>query len=539
MNPKNKLLGTNPNESTPLSRAIFFITIGVAFYMLDRFSLFCLDDYMYAYKFGTYEPIKTLKDIFKSQSVHYMQFNGRFLVHCVVQLFCAILDIEWFRLFNAILFVIFNGLLARYIFTTWRISIRLYVLISGVIWLFIPRIGYTILGNIACCVNYLWVGVAALAFIILWQKICQVDKQHSVIVNVGLGIVGVIIGSLQESFSIPIAGALFIYYCFYFKKFRGSVVWLVCGFWLGTLILVIAPSNFARFRSTTSIYVNWLAPIIVRLLKVVRDSWLLCLAVVIAHIFLCFKNRLELFNFFKCNLYLYVALIICIAFAGVIAYTGEHQLFCMGIILIVLLVRLLYNIIRTAKFLYLIYNIIVILSIGIYVLSYHYVSEIYLLREKMINNIKQSEDGVIDVGEWSVAMCSRNLISKRYTIEHELSSWMDYVSLYYTGDNTFARNYVPCAIDELLSILEKTPPVSDDIWYISDYYCYVIRTPLNIKKEDLLIESENKNVLTGEYYYNNVSSNFIIGKLENEGYNYYFYFLTWHNKNNVTNLRIL
>ena len=73
MNLRNKLTlaNANPNESTPLSRAIFFIIIGVAFYLLDRFNLFYLDDCQYAYKFGTYDPIRTLKDIFESQCDHY------------------------------------------------------------------------------------------------------------------------------------------------------------------------------------------------------------------------------------------------------------------------------------------------------------------------------------------------------------------------------------------------------------------------------------------------------------------------------------
>ena len=108
MNLRNKLTlaNANPNESTPLSRAIFFIIIGVAFYLQDSFSLFIIDDYMYAFKYGTYEPIRTLKDIFESQCDHYMQLNGRFLVHCVVQLFCGILGIEWFRIINTIMFVL-------------------------------------------------------------------------------------------------------------------------------------------------------------------------------------------------------------------------------------------------------------------------------------------------------------------------------------------------------------------------------------------------------------------------------------------------
>ena len=167
MNLKNKLLGANPNESTPLSRAIFFIIIAVAFYLLDRYSLFIIDDYDYAFKFGTMGRIQTLRDIFVSQCDHYMLRNGRFLVHCVVQLFCGILGVEIFRIFNTIMFVLFCAMTTRLVCGTKRASIMWYVVAAFAIWLFIPRIGFTVLGNIACGVNYLWVGVATLFFILL------------------------------------------------------------------------------------------------------------------------------------------------------------------------------------------------------------------------------------------------------------------------------------------------------------------------------------------------------------------------------------
>ena len=282
MNLRNKLTlaNANPNESTPLSRAIFFIIIGVAFYLLDRFSLFIIDDYMYAFKYGTYEPIRTLKDIFESQCDHYMQHNGRFLVHCVVQLFCGILGVEWFRIFNTILFVLFCAMTTRLVCGTYRAPIMWYVLTSFAIWLFIPRIGMTILGNIACGVNYLWVGVANLYFLLVCDKLNKGHYSQSFISNIGYGILGTIIGSLQESFSIPIAGVLFLYYCFNYRQFTGAIVWLVSGYWLGSIILIIAPGNFVRLSNVIP-NENLFKIALRRLFAVLEDSSILCVLMVI------------------------------------------------------------------------------------------------------------------------------------------------------------------------------------------------------------------------------------------------------------------
>ncbi|MBQ7791727.1 MAG: hypothetical protein IJ377_05515 [Rikenellaceae bacterium] len=490
MNLRNKLTlaNANPNESTPLSRAIFFIIIGVAFYLLDRFSLFIIDDYMYAFKYGTYEPIRTLKDIFESQCDHYMQLNGRFLVHCVVQLFCGMLGVEWFRIFNTIMFVLFSAMTTRLVCETYRASIMWYTLTAFAIWLFIPRIGFTLLGNIACGVNYLWVGVASVAFILLLQKVAE--SKFSVFANIGLGFVGVLIGSLQESFSIPISGALFLYYCFNFKKFRGSIVWLVCGYWLGAIAMIVAPGNFIRLQKETSSE-NIIIVSIRRFFAVFGGYWLLILAVVF-HIILWCSNRVKIKQFILQNILFYVMLLIGLTFTIIIAYTGEHQLFFVGWLVILLILRIIYtnwNSVNLKKQ-QVVIAIIFLSMIPMYVYTYKYRAQEYVYRELINKEIKESNCGNVLAGEWySNVVHNKSGLKNRYTAPVMFEPKKPLTSMYYTGDTEHLKNYIPCPLDELELITNTKSPISPNVWYLEEYYCYVVKVSSTVPIDQVKIEA--------------------------------------------------
>ena len=487
MNLKNKLLGTNPNESTPLSRAIFFIIIGVAFYLLDRFSLFIVDDYDYAFKFGTYERIQSLKDIFVSQFDHYMLRNGRFLVHCVVQLFCGILGVEWFRIINTIMFVLFCAITTRLVCGTYRIPIMWYTLTAFAIWLFIPRIGFTILGNIACGVNYLWVGVASVAFILLHQKVA--DAKLSTGANIGLVVIGVLIGSLQESFSIPISGALFLYYCFNLKKFKGSVVWLVCGYWLGSIALIIAPGNFIRLQKEVSAE-SIIIVSIRRFLAIFKDCWLL-IVVVISHIvFLC-KNQINVRQFISQNILLYMMLLIGFAFTIIIAYTGEHQLFFIGWLVILIMLKLLYAYWSSAnvKIQQIVIVLILLCMIPMCGYTYKYRLKDYILYEQLVDNIKESQDGNVISLNWYANEYRKSKFEKRYASAANFEPKKHLTSMFYTGDTDHLKNYIPCSLEELELLTANRMSISPNIWHLEDYYCYVIKVPTSILFEQVKIEA--------------------------------------------------
>lgn len=486
-----KLSGTNPYESTPLSRAIFFIIIGVAFYLLDRFSLFIIDDYDYAFKFGTYERIQSLKDIFVSQCDHYMMRNGRFLVHCVVQLFCGIIGVEWFRIFNSLFFVAFCGLSTRLICGTWRVPMVWYALTTFAIWLFIPRIGFTMLGNIACGVNYLWVGVANLFFLLVYNKLSKQQPTQSLVSNIGYGIFGAIIGSLQESFSIPVAGVLFLYYCVNFKQFRGPVVWLICGYWLGAVAVVLAPGNFVRLQKEVSSE-SILIVSIRRLLSILSEYWLLIVAL-LAHLVFWLKKKSQLFSFVYQNRMMYGMLLISLLFTILIAYTGVHQLFFIGWLVIAIISKLIYDLCSKLLIGNKIQLVAIVLIttciVPMYAYAYKYRAKDYTIRQQLIENIKLSQDGNVVSGTWYGNEILKSKFEKIYAPAVNFEPKKHYTSLYHTRDTEHLKNYIPCPLDELQLLLTDDNMLSPNVWHLEQYYCYVIKLPNAASFNDVRIEA--------------------------------------------------
>ncbi len=467
-----KLVGAKSNESTPLSRAIFFIVIGIAFYLLDRFSLFIIDDYMYAFKYGTYEPIRTLKDILESQYTHYVQHNGRFLVHCVVQLFCGILGIECFRIFNTLFFVAFCGLTTRFVYNTWKSPISSYILVSLIIWLFIPRISFTILGNISCCINYLWVGVATISFLIFIQKI-QSTPKYNWYINVGIAFVGMIIGSLQESFSIPISGALFIYYCCNFSKFKGSITWLICGYWIGTLGLVATPANFNRMEMLSPYYgiVGFISDSIYRMVTILTKYKPLLMFIVII-ILLLLKCYDKLIRYFRENIELYLMLIIAFIFPIFVAYTDCRQLFFLGWLIIVLSLKLFSDYVDK-KYIY----VMIILFIPIYIGTYMAMRDLNNKRAMRVDNITKYNNGIV-LAEYSYNDFVKYPRIIRHYIDvntNDPAPYMQYASMYHTGCPNKFKVLAPCDNKTLLQSCTAKNLVDTNVFYLSDYSCYIIK----------------------------------------------------------------
>ena len=67
--------------------AALLLAVTVVMWFLNHFTPLFLDDWHYAFIFGTLEPIRSVGDILVSQWHHYLSFNGRFVAHFFVQFF--------------------------------------------------------------------------------------------------------------------------------------------------------------------------------------------------------------------------------------------------------------------------------------------------------------------------------------------------------------------------------------------------------------------------------------------------------------------
>jgi hypothetical protein len=334
-----------PQHKKSLWGILAFCLLGIGFYLLYQYSLYLDDDYLFTFFTGTDHPIKSIKEALQSQMLAYMTWNGRFVIHTVVHLFCGIWGMKLFSVLNTFMFLVFFWFIIKLTIYGKRFAFLKGFLLVPILWFFIPILGVTFLGNIAFSVNYLWASVAILGFLLVFEK-CT-TKRVSFFKSMMLIVFGLFIGSLQESFSVGVGGSLFIYYCSHFKELKGSRLYLVLGFWLGTLIIVGAPGNFYRMEGEQATMMDS------GLKMFVLIKWsqfknmffgipiLNILLVVLVLMFI--RNRTYALQYVKNNQIYLSAIVINLGFALVIAYKGQWQITSSVLFAIIMLVKLVFE----------------------------------------------------------------------------------------------------------------------------------------------------------------------------------------------------
>jgi hypothetical protein len=228
-----------------LSAALLTV-VAVLMWCFNHFTPLFLDDWHYAFIFGTQEPVRSISDIIVSQYHHYFGFNGRAIVHFFVQVFDGLLGKGVFNVVNALIFVLFLYTLAM---NTSHDKSSYYKIMSVafiLIFLLMTGFKYTILW-LSGAVNYLWVGVAVLCFLYLMEK-----EEVASWARVPLFLFGFICGWSNEALAVGLGAAYFFYYAFHRKRLCGHRLWMLSGFYLGALFLVFSPAAINRALSTSA-----------------------------------------------------------------------------------------------------------------------------------------------------------------------------------------------------------------------------------------------------------------------------------------------
>lgn len=326
---------------------VFYALLLIVFYLLDRFSPFIADDYAYRFFYdeniGELSVVNSLMDAIKFQTHDYMTHNGRFIVHTLTAYFCGKLGVEWFRIINSFIFVfLVYGVLSLIRSEFGKRSVDKYI-IAFILFMFLPCPGMILFGSIAMCINYLWTACAITYFIILFKSARNKGNiGNSKIVNVAYLLIALLIGSLQESFSLGISAALFFYYCFNLKNLRGAVLWMVIGFWLGTLIVTFAPGNFVRLGQVNNVEGGFsISKVISHFSEVIFNAKLfviLCFLILV----LLIKNRVEFVKFITDNVLYFLTILFCVLVSLVI-FSGERQVTCIELFSLILIIKLLFK----------------------------------------------------------------------------------------------------------------------------------------------------------------------------------------------------
>lgn len=236
MKPKNKYLC-----------AAFLFLVAVVMYFINAFTPIFCDDWHYCFIFGTQTPIRTLGDIIVSQWHHYFEFtNGRFIPHFFVQLFDGILGKGVFNIFNALFFALFLYAIAVVSAPKKDDYYKVISVAFALIFLLMTGFKYVFLWMSGSC-NYLWMAVAILFFYKLMEKKSVSSKN-----NIPLLLFGFVCGWSNEALVVGLGAAYFLYFILHKKEFSGHRRYMMIGFCLGALLLVISPASIHRALTTTA-----------------------------------------------------------------------------------------------------------------------------------------------------------------------------------------------------------------------------------------------------------------------------------------------
>lgn len=301
------------------------LIIGVLFYLLDSENEFISDDLYYSLSHPDYKPIESLGSLISSQVYDYFHQNGRFLIHLIVQLFCGVIGPDIFHIINTLIFLLFLYELRIYALRHTQYAISYSTLVVALI-IFVPAWNITYLGYISGAVNYLWAGCAYIWWINLYES--TINKEYSILKYCLLAIVSLVIGSLQESFCIGIAGYLFLNALSRRLKLSRAHMIMTLAFLIGATACILAPANFSRLAASVGSLTGILKYVssVTKLLVNSTTFILLCLIFIL--LFIRKGSKTFIVNIIKDNLLIITAAVLNAMFVAIIAYSGQHQLTC-------------------------------------------------------------------------------------------------------------------------------------------------------------------------------------------------------------------
>lgn len=518
---------------------IVVVLVFIGFYLLNRFSVLIGDDYWYCFQEvdseGNILFVNSFSDAVKSQLHAYMTHSGRVIVHTLTSYFCGVLGIEVFTILNSFVFLLlFIGILylsRKYIgYQIWDKYLIIFML-----FVLMPYPGQIFLGSIAMSINYLWTSCVVIYYIIFYEKIKRHKTDYNIFQNSIVFVVAILIGSLQESFSIGLSGALFLYYCFHYREFKGTIICWVIGFWIGTAIVVLAPGNFVRLgegnaASNISIWMTSLS----NFARLFVDAKLLIVYLSL-YLILFIKDKSCFCEFYKEN-FIYIWSIILNACVVLISYSGERQLTCIELFSLILILKLVYRFFgpNLKKVGYIYCTLISILCLLIYYPIYNYRKLAFNVYNELANSDVINAT-IVNRSYIDAFRCSKsNFLFSRYTYLIDFEDWV-YRGFSLLKSNGKDLHYITAILpDKQERIVEQLDKKKDKegIYYDSDFKYYLFRKhinePLNqvkISSEPLTILGKIRSLMLGNRFVYHIDITNDLRFFEKDGYRYYIYYV--------------
>lgn len=332
----------NFNKRYIIYYALLFCLSFVLYYSLENHSVFIGDDLRYTFSFIDGKRIDSIGSAFESQCYHYLTHTGRFIIHFCEQICLGLIGTHTIVVLNSFLFSLFIPAfcyLVEYGKKTKLFWVLPFSLMTLLLFLPSPRVG--ILGNASFSFNYLWPSVFSIPLFFLFRS----DYFFRTVSSVKVWLICLylcILGSLQESFTIGYIAGFTFFLFINRRKISKKVLLFYFSFLIGALVLIGAPGNYVRLLSSdTNNSTSLIFSVISRSVQVLLDAKITVIFIVIfciGHFSSC-----DNWQFIKKNSIFITSALANLLFAAIITYTGGHQLICVELISLFLLLDYLHE----------------------------------------------------------------------------------------------------------------------------------------------------------------------------------------------------
>lgn len=442
----------------------FLVLCGIAFFAQDIYYLQGGDDVFYKFKLDNpkldmnpqlinypHQKISSWWDIIESQNIHYIVHSGRYLVHVFVQACTSFLTRPEFVAINSVIFCLmilgFGILLNRenVLKGTFIGMMSLFLIGTDVI--------KTVFGQIAVTINYMWPMTAMLFWLILYERVIKSSTSRIRKYPILLLFFSIFVASLHEGFSIGLGAGLFVNTLCRLRKITKTEISMLVGFVIGSAICVFSPGNFgeggvSEFFTGAS-----------HLLYDLRTYWPLYFGLLTLFVHLC-VSRGKTLEFCKNNILYLTVVVVVLAFAFVVAYTHDRQLFPATFCLLLLSFRLWQSdIIKIpSKAKYILYGVAFAGSIAIYIPMWQLRKMLYDGHKYVMDQLLNTNSRVLVADKYYEA-CEKNdksWIGRTYVI----AEWLNYYnafSILKTDDKdpNYLQAIIPLSLEKLAGECKK------------------------------------------------------------------------------------
>ena len=374
----------------------------VLFYLQDQWLIINIDDFAFSTisEFALDDdgnqilihdrPVTSFMDAMKSQSACYMKYNGRFVVHSITQWFCGTKTETFFAVINSLVWAVLFLSFSMLCFGKDKLSLPNLVIAFSVLWLLMPNALRMFTGAVSSSVNYMWSGAANMLILLLFNRLCRrKDKSVSPLTMVLVTLFSLLVGSMQESYSIGISAGLIVYAFINRKKMPRAAFVLIVAYVIGAALCAFAPANFVRSDDLGHI-IRWHA--IKDLLKVPVFSLML-----ISMAITSFIRPSVVVGIIKNNIVIIVSIAVNLLFAVFVAYTMPWQLTCISLFSAILLLQLYHHLLQNKSLKTAIACIAACCTMAIYIPMYGYRQEIWNVQHQMMDEALSSKSGLISL----------------------------------------------------------------------------------------------------------------------------------------------